>query len=102
MVAYVIFTRVRTRDAAQLKQYAASRITFFAGHNVKSLAPFGAPFEVLEGPAIEGVSILEFPSVAEAKAWYSSSAYQEASQHRFRGGDYTSIIVDGSASGPAH
>ena len=102
MVAYVIFARVRTRDPAQLKQYADSRTKFFAGHNVRTLAPFGAPFEVLEGPAIEGISILEFPTLAEAKAWYSSPAYQEASQHRFRGGDYTSIIVDGSASGPSH
>jgi uncharacterized protein (DUF1330 family) len=102
MVAYVIFTRVRTRDAAQLKQYAESRAKFFAGHNVNVLAPFGAPFEVLEGPNVEGISILEFPTLSEAKAWYSSPAYQEASQHRFRGGDYTSIIVDGSTSAPQH
>ena len=102
MVAYVIFTRVRTRDAAQLKQYADSRTKFFAGHSVKVLVPFGAPFKVLEGPGVEGVSILEFPTLAEAKAWYSSPAYQEASQHRFRGGDYTSIVVDGSTSVPSH
>jgi uncharacterized protein (DUF1330 family) len=102
MVAYIIFTRVRTRDAAQLKQYSDSRTKFLAGHNIKWLAPFGAPFEVLEGPSVEGVSILEFPTLAEAKAWYSSPAYQEASEHRFRGGDYTSILVDGSAAAPSH
>src|SRR5579863_7785279 len=102
MVAYVIFTRVRTRDAAELKRYSESRTKFFAGHHVTALAPFGAPFEVLEGPGVEGVSILEFPTFAEAKAWYSSPAYQEAIQHRFLGGDYTSIIVDGAASVPSH
>jgi uncharacterized protein (DUF1330 family) len=102
MVAYVVFTRVRTRDPAQLKQYADSRTKFFAGHNVRTLVPFGTPFEVLEGPSVEGVSILEFPTLEEARAWYSSPAYQAASQHRFRGGDYTSIIVDGAATVPPH
>ena len=102
MVAYVVFTRVRTRDPAQLKQYADARTKFFAGHSVRPLVPFGGPFEVLEGPAIEGISILEFPSLEEAKAWYSSPAYQEASQHRFRGGDYTTVIVDGSARPASH
>ena len=102
MVAYVIFTRIRTRDPAQLKQYAEFRTKFFAGHNVRVLAPFGAAFEVLEGPGVEGISILEFPTLAEAQAWYSSPAYQEASQHRFRGGDYASMIVDGSPPVAAH
>jgi uncharacterized protein (DUF1330 family) len=102
VVAYVIFTRVRTRDPAQLKQYAEARIKFFAGHSVTTRVPFGAPFEVLEGPAVEGISILEFPTVEEARAWYSSPAYLEASQHRFRGGDYTAIIVDGSTPAASH
>lgn len=96
MVAYIIFTRVRTRDPAQLKTYAESREKFFAGHNAKWVVPFGTPFEVREGPAIEGIGILEFPTLSEAKAWYESPVYREASQHRFRGGDYTSVIVDAS------
>jgi uncharacterized protein (DUF1330 family) len=94
MVALVIFTRVRTRDPEQLKQYVESRARFFAGHNVKTMVPFGTTFEVLEGPSAEGVSILEFPTLAEAKAWYSSAAYQEAVQHRFRGGDYAAVVVE--------
>jgi uncharacterized protein (DUF1330 family) len=102
LAAYIIFTRVRTRDPEQLKIYADSRSKFFAGHNVKSVVSFGMPFEVLEGPAVEGIAILEFPTLAEAKAWYSSPEYLEAVQHRFRGADYTAIIVDGSAPAAAH
>lgn len=101
-MAYIVFTRVRTRDSAQLKEFAGARSTFLAGHSLKNLAPFGAPFEVVEGPAVEGVSILEFPTLAEAKARYASPAYEEASQHRFRGGDYTAIIVDASPSAGSH
>jgi uncharacterized protein (DUF1330 family) len=102
LAAYIIFTRVRTRDPAQLKIYADSRSKFLAGHDVKSVVSFGMPFEVLEGPAVEGIAILEFPTLAEAKAWYSSPAYQEAVQHRFRGADYNAIIVDGSAPAATH
>ena len=43
------------------------------------------------------MSILEFPTLADAKAWYSDPDYKEASQHRFRGGDYTAVLIDGSA-----
>jgi uncharacterized protein (DUF1330 family) len=100
MVAYIVFTRVRTRDPAQIKIYADARPKFLAGHNIKNLVSFGTPFEVLEGPGVEGISILEFPTLAEARAWYSSPAYQDASQNRFRGGDYTAIIVDAPESVP--
>jgi uncharacterized protein (DUF1330 family) len=102
VAAFIIFTRVRTRDPAQLKIYSESRSKFLAGHNLKSLVSFGMPFEVLEGPAVEGVAILEFPTLAEAKAWYSSPAYQEAVQHRFRGADYNAIVIDGSAPATTH
>jgi uncharacterized protein (DUF1330 family) len=50
---------------------------------------------VKEGAGVEGVAIIEFPTFAEAKAWYESPVYQEASQHRFRGGDYDVVIVEG-------
>ena len=58
------------------------------------LARFGA-CEVKEGAGVESVAIIEFPTFAEAKAWYESPVYQEASQHRFRGGDYDVVIVEG-------
>ena len=53
------------------------------------------PFLALEGPEAEGVVIIEFPSLAEAKAWYDSPAYREAREHRFRGADYRAILVEG-------
>ena len=48
-----------------------------------------------EGAEVEGVAIIEFPTFAEAKAWYESPGYQEASRHRFLGGDYDVVIVEG-------
>ena len=53
--------------------------------------------EALEGPELEGVVILEFPTVEEAREWYDSPAYRQAREHRFRGADYRAFIVDGLA-----
>jgi uncharacterized protein (DUF1330 family) len=101
MAAYVVITRFHTRNPAELAQYAKEAPGFLAGHAVRFLARFES-CEVVEGPGAEGVAILEFPTVAEAKAWYASSAYQRASKHRYEGGDYGVIIVEGSAPGIAH
>ncbi len=64
-----------------------------AGHTAKFLARFG-PCEVVEGAEVEGIAILELPTLAEARAWYASPAYQRASHHRFLGGDYNAVIVE--------
>jgi uncharacterized protein (DUF1330 family) len=50
---------------------------------------------MLEGPAIEGAVILEFPTVEAAKIYYNSPAYQDAVKHRFLGADYRVFIVEG-------
>ena len=36
-----------------------------------------------------------FPSLEEAKAWHESPAYKEACKHRFQGGDFRCILVEG-------
>lgn len=100
MTAYIVFTRLRTRNNSELDLYREMVPASFAGRSFKALANYG-PQEVLEGPGVEGVVILEFPTRAEAKAWYESTAYQEAVQHRFAGADYTAILVEGVNPAPA-
>ena len=94
MPAYVVITKERTRNQDELKLYAAQHDGFIAGHALTYRARFGR-LEVLEGAQAEGVAILEFPTFEQAKAWYESRAYQEASQHRHLGGDYRFVIVQG-------
>jgi uncharacterized protein (DUF1330 family) len=53
-----------------------------SGHPLKPLALHGN-HEVLEGPAIEGAVILEFPTMEATRTYYHSAAYQEAVKHRF-------------------
>ena len=94
MSAYFIFTRVKTIDPSEMKTYNDSVRETLKGHNVKILASYGRQ-EVLEGPQHEGIVIAEFPSVAEAKAWYDSPAYKRVREHRFKGAEYRAVIVEG-------
>jgi uncharacterized protein (DUF1330 family) len=96
MSAYIIFTRVRTRSPKHLSLYAEQAPAFLAGHSINWLAHFGTT-EVLEGAGAESSAILEFESMEAARAWYHSPAYQAASEHRYIGGDYSVVLVEGAA-----
>ncbi len=98
MPAYAIFIRERTTDPAELAIYSEKVGSTTAGHPLTIRAYYG-PQEVLEGPPAEGVVLLEFPTMAEAKAWFTSPAYQEARVHRLRGAEYRVIFVEGVAPG---
>jgi len=52
-------------------------------------------FETMEGEAPDGVVLLQFPTVEDAKAWYYSPAYQAALEHRKRAANYRVILVEG-------
>jgi uncharacterized protein (DUF1330 family) len=96
MAAYAVFTRERTRNAAQMDQYKLRVPASFQQHPATIRAIHGR-HEVLEGPAIEEIIILEFPTYDEAKAWYQSPEYQAACEHRFQGGDYRCILTEGKS-----
>ncbi len=94
MATYMVFIRQSTRDPAELQTYSEQVSATLAGHPVTVLAAYGR-HEAVEGPEVEGVVILEFPSFAEAKKWYDSPAYRQVREHRFRGADYRGVIVEG-------
>ncbi|MFC4295932.1 DUF1330 domain-containing protein [Novosphingobium tardum] len=94
MTAYIIFDRRQTTDAAELATYAPLVGATLAGRGATKRAG-GSPI-VVEGEPSEMVVILEFPSVEEAKAWYDSPLYQEASAHRLKGGEWRVMIVEGA------
>ncbi len=94
MPVYGIFIRETTRDPSELDAYTPKAAASMTGRAMKVLAAYGRQ-EVLEGPEVEGVVVVEFPSMAEAKAWYDSPLYREAREHRFRGADYRAVLVEG-------
>jgi uncharacterized protein (DUF1330 family) len=94
MAAYIVFVRDSTIDQKELDTYAPMARASGAGHPIKVLAAYGK-HEVLEGPAVEGVVVVEFPTFEDAKKWYDSPAYREAREHRFKGARYRAVIVQG-------
>jgi uncharacterized protein (DUF1330 family) len=94
MPAYIVFIKEEVTDQAELDTYSSKVAHSFTGRDVKFLATYGA-IETLEGPAVQGAVILEFPDSEAARAWYRSAEYQEAATHRFRGALYRSFIVEG-------
>jgi uncharacterized protein (DUF1330 family) len=93
MAAFIVFTRERTRDPGELAIYAEKAPAGLAGHPITIRALYGW-HEVIEGPDVEGVAILEFPSFEAAKAWYENPIYCEARKHRLNGGDHRAVIVE--------
>ncbi len=94
MKGYIVFTREKTLDAAELAIYWDKIRATFAGHEIKVLAAYGK-HEVLEGDATEGVVIAEFPTFEAAKNWYDSPAYREVRKHRQKGAIYRGLLVEG-------
>jgi uncharacterized protein (DUF1330 family) len=94
MATYVVFTRESTQDQKELNIYQSKVRKTLKGHPVKLHAAYG-PQQVLEGPAPEGVVILEFPTTTAARKWYDGPAYQAIVQHRFKGATYRAVLVEG-------
>src|SRR5262245_33941970 len=94
MSAYAVFIRESTRDSGEMEKYSETVGETLEGHPHKVLAAYGRQ-DVLEGPDVEGVVIIKFPSIEAAKSWYDSPAYREAREHRFRGATYRAVIVEG-------
>jgi uncharacterized protein (DUF1330 family) len=94
MPAYIVFQRDSTIDQKELDAYMPLAMASGVGHPVKVLAAYGKQ-EVLEGAPVEGVVIVEFPSIEAAKNWYDSPAYRAAREHRFKGAKYRAVLVEG-------
>jgi uncharacterized protein (DUF1330 family) len=96
MTAYVIFVRDRITDPEEFAAYGKLAPLARDGHEMKPLAFYG-PAKTLEGPAVDGSVIIEFPTMEAAQAWYNSPLYQEALKHRLKGAEYRVFIVEGVA-----
>ena len=95
MPAYIVFIREEpVRDPAEMETYRKKGAGSQVGFNMKALAVYGA-LETLEGKAPDGVVLLEFPTVEEAKARHNGPIYSAAAPHRRKGAEYRAVIVQG-------
>ena len=94
MTAYVVFIKDGVNDPAQMEEYNAKAGASTVGHPMKPLAFYG-PNETWEGPAAEGLVIIQFPDMDAARAWYTSPAYEAAKVHRLAGATYRVMVTEG-------
>lgn len=95
MAAYIVFIREgAVFNAAEMEQYARQASAVPNEPGLKPLVIYGH-LETLEGKPADGVVLLEFPSLKEAKAWYQSPEYQAAAEHRKKGANYRVLLLGG-------
>lgn len=92
MAAYVVlFREGPIHTPSEMEEYR--RTSPPPDPKMKPLVVYGAQ-EPLEGTPPEGVVILEFPTMEDAKNWYAGP-YGEAAKHRQAAADYRGVIVQG-------
>jgi uncharacterized protein (DUF1330 family) len=95
MSVYVLFLREgKIRNPSEMEIYQRMARQIPPHPKLTALAAYGA-MEALEGEPPDGVVLLQFPTVEDAKDWYASPAYQAAVPHRQKGADYRAFIVQG-------
>lgn len=93
MTAYWI-AHVTVTDPEAYQGYQALAPAAFAVHGARFLARGGA-HEVLEGPMLDRHVVIEFPSLAAARACYQSAEYQAARARREGAAVAHVVIVEG-------
>jgi uncharacterized protein (DUF1330 family) len=94
MVAYVI-NDMEITDPATFEEYKKMSPATVAKYGGRFLSRGGAT-EKLEGSWLpKRIVILEFPSVAQAKAWTSSPEYAPAKRLRQRSSKSNMIVIEG-------
>jgi uncharacterized protein (DUF1330 family) len=93
--AYLISLCRDVTDRKRLEDYWANVAPAFKEFAAKPLVAY-APFEILEGDGgVLGVVLFEFPSMEEARRWYTSAAYQEVKKRREGAANFDLILVEG-------
>jgi uncharacterized protein (DUF1330 family) len=93
MTAYWI-AHVTVTDPEAYQGYQALAPAAFAAHGARFLARGGA-HDVLEGPVLDRHVVIEFPTLAAARACYKSAEYQAARARREGAAVAHVVIVEG-------
>lgn len=94
MPGYAIFQVDEILDRDRLKTYQQAAHPTLAKFGGKVIVAYGKQ-ELVEGPALVGNVIIEFPSYEAAQQWYHSDAYSDAKQLRAGAVRCRACIVDG-------
>jgi uncharacterized protein (DUF1330 family) len=95
MSAYVI-VEIDVSDPEKYEQYKKLAFTSVTAHGGKYIVRGGSS-DVFEGEwSPKRIVVLEFESMAKARAWYHSEDYQDAKQIRLQASIANMICVEGT------
>src|SRR4029453_14920533 len=99
MAAYIV-AQLDVKNTDWQKEYGPKAGALVQKHGGKVIAGAGYTIERLEGkkPLPSVIFILEFPSAAQAKAWYNDPAYAQLIDLRQTGADAEIIVLTESPS----
>lgn len=93
-MACVVVAQIRLKSAEALMEYAKSAMPIIASHG-GTLEFHGRKAEVVCGRGdADLVTVLRFPDVEHAKAWYFSPEYQRLLPTRDRGADEDIVFYE--------
>lgn len=98
MPAYVVVD-VDMRDAEAYKDYRAKAPPIIAAHGGRYITRGGAIDHVEPGWDVKRFVMLEFPSMAAARKWYSSPEYQKILPIRLNSTKTRMMFVEGIEPG---
>ena len=94
MAAYLV-ANIEVSDPAAFEEYRKRVPATIAAHGGRYLCRGGA-VEMLEGEFdAKRIVVLEFPSVAAARAWYASPDYQELLRLREQAANTMLMMIEG-------
>lgn len=95
MPAYLIALRKEpVKNPAAMAEYQRRTRAMKTKFDMSPRVVYG-DIQSLEGNPPDGMILLEFPSIEEARAWYDNPEYQDALPFRQRAADYDMFIVQG-------
>ncbi|MYM62255.1 DUF1330 domain-containing protein [Pseudomaricurvus sp. HS19] len=95
MPAYIIVTREEPlRDPESMKEYQTLTRQMTTAVKPAPKVVYGE-VQALEGEAPDGVIMLEFPTMEEARQWYFSEDYQKALPKRLQAARHRAFLVEG-------
>jgi uncharacterized protein (DUF1330 family) len=95
MPAYLIAICRGVSDRARLEEYWEHSRPTFKGTDAKLLAVYTQVRTLEAAGVVEGVVLVEFPSMEIATRWYGSPAYQQVRSYRIGAAQFEIVLVDG-------
>lgn len=90
----VLVSRIKVRDAEQMKAYGAASAPTVAAHSGEVIARGNFAEALLGAGAPHATGVIRFPDLAAARAWFASPEYQALADLREAAGEMEFFVYE--------